>query len=166
MSKNQLTRADAIRMRVDRMLLEDEDLEDRRCGYVHLYGVGMAAAMIALRRGRTRAEAELMEIAGLLHDCASYRGMKGPDHARDSAEMARAILTDAGAFGADEIETLCHAIRHHSEKDAVGTEFDEILKDADVMQHWLLNPMGDGRPADGRVRKLIAEFHLREGRGC
>lgn len=160
MYERQYTRVDVIRRYVDRILSENEDPQDRRCGYVHLYGVGMAAAMIALRRGHDRAYAEFMEIAGMLHDCATYRGMKGPDHARESAFMALGILTEAGAFSADEIEMIYKAIYHHSEKDAVSSESDEILKDADVMQHWLRNPVENYWFKKDRVRKLIAEFSL------
>lgn len=44
------TRIDTIRKYVDFMLLRNTDDTDRRCGYIHLYGVGMVAALIAYKR--------------------------------------------------------------------------------------------------------------------
>ena len=55
MFERQLTRIDTVRQYVDDMLKACEDKETARCGFVHLYGVGQACALIALRRGHDRA---------------------------------------------------------------------------------------------------------------
>lgn len=73
MFERQLTRIDTVRRYVDDMLKACEDKETARCGFVHLYGVGQACALIALRRGHDRAYAELAEIAGMLHDFPHMR---------------------------------------------------------------------------------------------
>lgn len=44
--------------------------------------------------------------------------------------------------------------------DTVRQYVDEILKDADVMQHWLRNPVEEYFFAQPRVQKLIEEFQL------
>ena len=40
------------------------------------------------------------------------------------------------------------------------TEFDEILKDADDMQHWLRNPVEEYFFAKERAQKVAKEFGL------
>ncbi len=160
MQQRQYTRIDTIRRYVDRMLLENKDDTDRRNGYVHLYAVGMAAALIALKRGHDRAWAELAEIAGMLHDYTSYQGKDGPNHAQECEPVVRALLLDARQFQPEEIELICHAVCHHSEKGSVGTAFDEIVKDADVLHHWLRNPMEEYWYDNDRARQLAKEFAL------
>lgn len=156
--ERQYTRVDTIRNYVDQMLLENTVDEDRRCGYVHLYGVGQAAALLALKRGHSKAYAELAQIAGMLHDYISYQGKDGPNHAHECEPVIREILVHTGEFHLDEIEMICQAVYNHSEKQTIGSEFDEILKDADVMQHWLRNPMEDFWYSKERTKRLIQEF--------
>ena len=62
----QYTRVDTIRKYVDAMLLQNKDDRDRRCGYVHLYGVGVLAALIAMKRGHDKKYPELAEMSGTL----------------------------------------------------------------------------------------------------
>ena len=61
MYERQYTRIDTIRVKLDALLNRLEDAEQRRCAYVHLYGVGQAAALLALKRGMGRTMAELAE---------------------------------------------------------------------------------------------------------
>lgn len=142
----QYTRVDTIRRYLDAMILENTDLEERRCAYVHLYGVGMAAAMLALKRGMGKNIAELAEIAGMLHDYSKYLDRRHEDwdvektHAVHSAVLAEKLLLASGEFMAEEVSRICTAIANHSEKDRRDSDFDELLKDADRLQHWLRNP--------------------------
>lgn len=66
--ERQYTRIDAVRNVLDRDLKAIRDEEVKRCAYVHLYGVGQAAAFISMKRGYNRVTAELAEVAGMLHD--------------------------------------------------------------------------------------------------
>ncbi|MCM1193688.1 MAG: HD domain-containing protein [Butyrivibrio sp.] len=160
MYERQLTRIDVIRQQVDEMLKACGDSEVARCGYVHLYGVGQACALLALRRGHDRAYAELAEIAGMLHDYTTYRDNTRQDHAQRSSDEAGKILTRAGVFTEEETNMICLAISRHGDKEHIHGELDEILKDADVMQHWLRNPMEDYFFNQERVGSLIQEFCL------
>lgn len=72
MHERQYTRIDTVKQVLAEKLNAMEDAEQKRCAYAHLYGVGQAAAMLALKRGMGRAMAELAEIAGMLHDYTSY----------------------------------------------------------------------------------------------
>lgn len=160
MFERQLTRIDTVRPYVDDMLKACEDKETARCGFVHLYGVGQACALIALRRGHDRAYAELAEIAGMLHDFSTYEDNTREEHERCSSERARNILTQTKVFTEAEVDRVCQAIARHGDKKNVHEEFDEILKDANVMQHWLRNPVEEYFFTQERVQKLTEEFRL------
>jgi uncharacterized protein len=131
-----MNRIERVREIVDAILGDQPDVVKRRCGFVHLYGVAQAAALLALQRGL---DLELATVAGMLHDIDTYRTAASPDHAARSADEARRILLVAGSFAAEEMETICTAIRRHSDKGAVHGPLDELLKDADVWQHYLYN---------------------------
>ena len=156
--ERQYTRVDTVRKYVDAMLLENKDDGDRRCGYVHLYSVGMAAAWLALKRGHDRAYAELAQIAGMLHDFTAYQGKDGPEHAHECEPVIREILVETGEFNQQEIDMICTAVYRHSDKSKVDSEFDEILKDADMLQHWLRNPMEDFFFYKKRNQDLVKEL--------
>jgi uncharacterized protein len=132
-----MERLDSLRGIIDEILDGTENSEDRCSGFVHLYGVSAAAALLALRRGQ---DAELAAVAGMLHDLATYETGTSDDHATRGARRASAVLRSLGAFADLEIEVVCSAIAHHSDKAAVHDAFSELLKDADVLQHFLSNP--------------------------
>ncbi len=128
---------ESLREIIDGVLDESENPEDRRSGFVHLYGVSAAAALLALRRGQ---DAELAAVAGMLHDLATYETGTSDDHATRGARRASEVLRNLGAFTDVEIGAVRSAIAHHSDKAAVHDAFSELLKDADVLQHFLSNP--------------------------
>jgi hypothetical protein len=45
-----MNRLEEVREYVDSVLLNMTDVVERRCGYLHLYGVSQACALIALKR--------------------------------------------------------------------------------------------------------------------
>lgn len=64
-----MNRIEIVREKVDEILLNMKDAEERRCAYVHLYGVAQACALLAKKR---KENMELAVIAGMLHDIYSY----------------------------------------------------------------------------------------------
>ena len=136
--KNTGNRIEKVREYVDDILLHMTDDVERRCAYVHLYGVAQACAMIARKR---QENAELAVVAGMLHDVSSYQTMDRRDHAHKSAAMAREILEKPGLFIDAEIDTICDAIYRHSDKAEKHPPFAEVLIDADVFQHCFYNPL-------------------------
>ncbi|MBP3611064.1 MAG: HD domain-containing protein [Lachnospiraceae bacterium] len=165
MHERQLTRIDSVRKQLDEMLKQCEDKETSRNGYVHLYGVGQACALIALHRGHDRKYAELAEIAGMLHDYSTYKDGTRENHAEKSSIEAERILRSIPQFTPEEISIVCQAISKHSDKEQVHTEFDEILKDADDMQHWLRNPVEEYFFQKERAQKVAREFGLMREQG-
>ena len=154
------TRIDTIRQYVDTLLKSCDNQEICRNGYVHLYGVGQAAAFIAMYRGHYRKYAELAEVAGMLHDISKYTDKIEENHEQRSSEQAKQILEDSKAFTNEEINLISKAIRAHRNKDCMDDEFDEILKDADELQHYLRNPREEYYFIKDRTQKLIQEFRL------
>ena len=138
-----MDRIERVREIVDEILLNMPDDKERRCAYLHLYGVSQACVLLALKREEN---VELAAIAGMLHDIYSYANMDSQDHAHKGAVMARDILDSLNMFSEDEKELICTAIYNHSDKSIAHDSLDEILKDADVLQHVLYNPLFDKKP--------------------
>lgn len=153
-----MNRIETVRQQVDTILLGMSDAEERRCGYVHLYGVAQACALLAKKRGES---VELAVIAGMLHDISSYANMDAADHAHKGATMARKILESLNVFSEEETDLICAAIYRHSDKELVHNALDEILKDADVLQHVMYNPLFEVKMSEReRYEKLAAELGL------
>ena len=105
--------------------------------------------------------AELAAAAGMLHDIHTYATMDPRDHAHKGSAMARDLLNSMKCFEAGEIDAICSAIYHHSSKEITHAPFDEVLKDADVMQHCLYNPLFEVMKHEKeRFGKLKEEFGL------
>ena len=118
--------------------LEKMENPDKRLGAVnHLYGVSLAATMIAKKRGL---DPELAAMAAMMHDLAAYKSGSYDDHAHKGAVLAREILGELGLTNAEETDLICSAIYHHDDKlvvDVVDGPMDEVLKDADVIHHCM-----------------------------
>ena len=151
----QINRTEVISMIVTEML-ENTDSDTRRAGYIHLYGVAQAAAAIAQKRGLN---AELAQIAGLLHDYYAYKTGDRENHAVKGGDMILPMLAKTELFTICEMGTISKAVAAHSDKDKVGDPYEEVLKDADVIQHILSNvtlPVKDSYKA--RYEKPKEEF--------
>ncbi|MDP4146044.1 MAG: HD domain-containing protein [Bacillota bacterium] len=153
-----MNRIEVLREYIDEVLLNMADVEERRCAYLHLYGVSQLCTFIALKRGEN---AELASMAGMLHDIYSYAKMDTKDHAHKGAILAREILTSLEITNDDETRLICDAIYTHSEKEVVHSDFNEVLIDADVLQHCLYNPMFEIMEHEkDRYEKLKIEFGI------
>lgn len=153
-----MNRIEKVREAVDRVLLGMAGNEERRCAYIHLYGVAQAAALIAKKR---KENIELSIVAAMLHDIYSYKNMDSTDHAHKGAMVAKEILNELKIFSPEEIDLICSAIYHHSDKKIIDGSFEEILKDADVMQHILYNPLFEIKTHElQRFNNLKDEFGI------
>ncbi len=135
-----------------------KDDQERRCGYLHLYGVSQASALIALKRNQ---DVELATMIGMLHDLHSYKEMNTENHAEQGALLARQILEELSLTNENETNLICSSILNHSSKEIYHSEFDEVLKDADVLQHCLYNPLFPVREHEkARFQELLTEFGI------
>lgn len=155
-----MDRLELIREKTDAIIRKLNKEEERKFAYIHTYGVAQAAAMLAVLR---HLDVELCCIAAMLHDISLY-AMNCPHriHAQKSAEYAEMLLMKTKLFSEEEIRLLTHVIATHSDK---MTRHDgamsELLKDADVLQHYLYNPKIELSEKD-RVRL----FYLLEDLKC
>ncbi len=129
-----MSRLKELRKYVDAELLRMENKEKMVSAVAHLYGVSLAATMIAKKRGE---DPELASMAAMLHDMHAYKTGSYEDHAHKGAELAREILTELELTSSEETDVICSAIYHHDDKLVVDAPMDEVLKDADVIHHCM-----------------------------
>ena len=155
-----MDRLEKVRQIVDEIIRQQPDIEESRCGFVHLYGVASICALLALKRGL---DPQICAVAGMLHDIASYKTGNPENHAQRSALEAKEILRRVGGYAPKEIEEICKAISKHSAKDEEDGELSELIKDADVLQHHLYNPGLPKKPESywrQRLNKTLAELAI------
>ena len=151
-----MSRLKDLRKYVDAELNKMEDADKRTSAINHLYGVSLAATMIAKKRGL---DWELAAMAAMLHDIHAYKTGSYDDHAHKGADLAREILTELGLTNDEETDIICSAIYHHDDKLATDGLMDEVLKDADVIHHCMNDfskPIKEKEQA--RFDKLSREF--------
>ncbi|MFC2094826.1 HD domain-containing protein [Candidatus Bipolaricaulota bacterium] len=132
-----MNRLERVREIIGKLLQRDSDAEQLRWAHVHLYGVSATAILLARTRGL---DEDIAGVAGMLHDLATYETQDPANHGPRSAARAGQILRSIGEFSDAEIEQIQSAISHHSDKAHVHGSYEELLKDADVLQHDLYNP--------------------------
>lgn len=153
-----MSRLKELRKYVDNELNKMEDEDKRNSAIVHLYGVSLAATMIAKKRGL---DPELASMAAMLHDLHAYRTGSYEDHAHKGADLARKILGELNLTNETETEMICSAIYHHDDKLVTDSPMDEALKDADVIHH-IMNDLSKQikEKEQARFEKLCAEFGM------
>ena len=136
------------------------DIRIRSFYYNHMVCVSQFCALIALRRGE---DVELATMAGLLHDIHTFVYFDSEKHAKKGSVLAREILTELRLTTDEETDKICSAVRHHSKKSGSFSAFDEVLIDADVMEHSLHNVTHPPFTKDEeRFEKLLDEFDLKK----
>ena len=135
-----------------------EDVDMRTDAILHLYGVSLAAVMIAKKRGL---DPEIASMAAMLHDLYAYKSGSYEEHAHRGAEYIRTVLDKLQLTDRKETDTICSAIYHHSDKQSVDGPMDELLKDADVINHCLYDPTKKIKEKEmARFQKICEEFGL------
>ncbi len=157
-----MSRIKQLQKEIHRILMKKMEDDQKLAGAIaHLHGVSLAAVMIAKKRGEN---AELAAMAGLLHDMYAYTSGSYEDHAHLGAEYAAEILDELGITSPEETAFICAAIGNHDSKDAVDSPLDEVLKDADVIDHSLADPTKAVKAHEMiRYEKLCAEFGWKPG---
>ena len=159
--ERQYTRLDEVRNILDPIIKGIESEEMKRGAYVHLYGVGLLASVLAMKRGYSREVAELAEIAGMLHDLLTYvdPAEDTEDHAHKCAEYAKEkVFCNLKSFTAEELDMIYAGIYNHSDKNVEGHWFDEIVKDADAAHHVLRNPAEEFFYQKPRYKRVVDEL--------
>ena len=123
-----------LRKYINSELEKMENTDDIISATNHLYGVSLAATILAKKRGM---DPEIAAMAGMLHDLYAYKTGSYDDHAHKGADLAREILSELNLTSDEETDAICSAIYHHDDKYAIDAPMDELLKDADVIHHTL-----------------------------
>ncbi len=155
---NHMGRLKDLRALVDEKLKTIDDAK-RISATVHLYGVSLAATLIAEKRGLDQ---ELCTMAAMLHDMHAYLSGSYDDHAHKGAKLAEEILAELNQTSEEETACICSMIYHHDDKEVVDSAYDEVLKDADVIHHCF-NDLSKPIKAKEQQRydALRAEFGLK-----
>ena len=127
-------RLEKLRSKIDSLILENE--VDKGRFFSHLYSVSKFGALLALRRNLNP---EIGATCGMLHDIYQVTAGTSEQHAVKGAKVAEEILQEIGLYNDEEIAIITTAISRHSDKEAIHEPYDELLKDADVMCHYLYN---------------------------
>lgn len=130
-----MNKLEVIRAYANNIFDNITDQDEKRAAYVHSYCVSECCNILAIKRGL---DITIAISIGLLHDLYSYKTGVRKLHAPNGAEMVRvAFKYDLKDIFSDEEQIIIQsAIYHHSDKEHIHDEYDELLKDADTMQ-WL-----------------------------
>jgi len=162
------TRLEILKEYIDSELHNIQKCFEKRCSFIHLYGVSMCCTMIAAKRGEN---IELAAMAGMLHDFYLYYNANDQnriftDHGRRGSLFVREVLNKLQLTTDKETDIICSGVANHCDKLMIDDSFDEVIKDADVLQHCLYDI--DFTPHaiyKERYNRLIEEFgllHLRK----
>ncbi len=127
------SRLELIRKEIDKLIMNGP--QDKICLLsAHIYGVSKFCTLLALKRNL---DAELATTCGMLHDVYYMIDISGKDHAEKGAILANEILNKIDQYNDEEIELITTAIANHGRKLFIDGIYDELLKDADVLDHCL-----------------------------
>lgn len=160
-----MDRIPLIKEYVDGIINNIKIPEDRKYATVHTYGVAWCCSFLAQRRGLNP---EIAYISGLLHDIYAFYTGSYMCHGQSGAEMARPVIRDMNIFTEEEKKLIQSAIFYHSIKDEVHDDYDELLKDADILQTYFSNSNAPvNYTALPRLQRLLEELGVKaELKGC
>lgn len=99
---------------------------------LHAYGTAYISAAISVNRGL---DPKLAFIIGLLHDSGRIiDGVNDGRHGAVGAKRVKEILESQGDYTKEELDIIFKAIENHSNKKDIGDPYDEIVKDADIIE--------------------------------
>ena len=152
-----MDRLELVRKEIDEILLNQPDVDLRRRGYIHLYGVAQYCSILAIKR---RLDIELCTIIGMLHDIYTYKYGYVKDHALLGVPEAEKILRELNLFTEEEMSIVKYAIAYHSDKKIKHDEYSELLKDADLLQNSLYNTSFEIKHVK-RLKKVFKNFGIK-----
>ncbi len=124
---------------------------------LHIYGVYHYALLLAKKR---HLNYEIMGCIALLHDLARVT-YTTRNHAVLGAKLANEYLLKEKSFTNQEIEIIVSAIKNHSTKKEVHDAYSECIKDADLLQHYFMEPDAIfSTPRQSRLDKICKELHM------
>ncbi len=129
-------RLEVLREYIERLICANQPRE--LCIYAgHMFSVSKFCAILAKKRNLN---IEIATTCGMLHDIGYMEvGGSSVNHGLNGSKRARSILGEMNTYSDEEIDIIATAIEHHSYKAETHSEYDELLKDADVLDHCFFN---------------------------
>lgn len=153
-----MDRIAVIKEYADKVISKITHEEERKQAFIHTYGVAQCCALLASSRGLNN---ELAYISGLMHDLYAYFSGSYLCHSQSGADMSKVVLNQMDLFTKDEKTTILSAIFYHANKDIVHGEYDEILKDADLLEPFLNSGCSGVHYRHlPRLKKVLAELNM------
>ncbi|MCL2663283.1 MAG: HD domain-containing protein [Oscillospiraceae bacterium] len=150
-------RLEILRNDIDRLIYKKQPGYSRYF-INHLYGVSKFCVLIALKRGL---DPEIAATCGMLHDIYQVTDGTTQDHAIRGAEIAGQMLKATKQYSDEEINVITAAISVHNKKRKIHGPYEELLKDADVLDHCFYNPGYSVLEKEvDRYNSLVEEFGL------
>ncbi|WP_018758026.1 CHAP domain-containing protein [Paenibacillus terrigena] len=153
-------RLESVRVLVQETTITMDSVLQRQEACVHLYGVSTFASMLAKKRGQNQ---ELAAIIGLLHDYYFYKTGINEFPGPNSADTVRPLLREMNIFTKEELTTILKAIFHQGDRSRVQGPYEEIVKDAYVLQLYFQNRNHIFSTQDvSRLRNVFRELSIPE----
>ena len=136
----------------------------RRCQ--HFIKVASLAKHLAESEGADAELVELIEAAGLVHDCGIRPGeakygaghCTGKIQEQEGPSVARKLLQKAG-YAPEKVERICYLVGHHHTYDNIeGLDY-QLLVEAD----FIVNFYEDGMPKENIARAVAKIFKTASG---
>jgi uncharacterized protein len=138
----------------------NKDTLNKRNEFIHSNGIATCARLLALKRGL---DPELAAIAGHILNIGwiVHQVRDAVTQSTLGALEAERILRKTGRFSESEISTICGSIRSQNSFGLIGTPFEELLKDAVIIEMYLHDP--DCRLDNNQMNRLgmiLAQFGI------
>lgn len=161
-SNNYLKRTDIIKDLVMGKVRALDDIKLKEYFTIHLNCVAEFSSLFAYLEGLNP---EIAIVAGYLHDISLLTNNLSENHAERSTIEAKKILEESNLFNSYEIDIICSAVKNHSSKENIDGKYDEILKNADVLElyfHSTKNSMQMPYHKLQRVHEIIKKYKTKE----
>lgn len=144
-------------------ILQQRRSSELKNGWFHLSSVAALSGLLANKRCLN---SEICQTAGILHDLWLYLNLpldreRHKKHDELGASFANDILQESRLYSVTECTLIVKIIRAHNKKDMEHDEYEELLKDADALQHYINSSDYDKRyNYHGRIEPLLKELNI------
>ncbi|EPY03804.1 metal-dependent phosphohydrolase HD sub domain [Paenibacillus alvei TS-15] len=155
---HEVSRFKSIQVLVHGLLQSMDSSVQKQDAAIRLYGVSAFASMLARKRGL---QSELAAIAGVLHHYYFYKtgieDFPGPN----SSEAVRPMIRDLKLLSQEEQATILKAIYYHDDRHQRHGEYEEVVKDAIVLQKYFQTPNNQVDSRDShRLQQVLGELTI------
>lgn len=122
---------------------------------VHISSCAKLGYLLAEERGL---DPEFAACACAVHDYGRIITGKQEGHAEAGYQPVKVFLQSTGLFTEEEMEIISLCVKNHSKKGEIGTEYEEIVKDADILdfyQYGHTEMRQDQRDRLNRILKIV-----------